>query len=138
MSLKNEVKKCLLMGWLTHPAWQCVAMIMVDHNISHYVDETCDFSHEAYLKFLEEVGMPIPLGMMSASCYIANYYPKTSQALFQKNPHALKIFYLERATPQHYEKKMEEERRNINRHMRQIVPIRARELDKKHDWKTVK
>ena len=142
MTPRQEFKQCLIKGWLTHHVWRCAAMIMIDHGIRHECDSNTP-DMDRIENFLRDIEVP-PYPSMTASVYIAAFYPLTSAALFMNNLtasnilKALHILWKEKQQTANYSKTLNYERRYEKTKNKQVKFIRARELSKKHDWNTVK
>ena len=135
MTLRQEMKRCLIDGWLTHKVGQCAAMVMLDHGIQQD-NSFGGFSAPLIEDFLRDICMP-PYFDMPVSVYISAFYPKTSAALFQKNKNVLSIFWKEKQQKP-TRKTLRRERAPDNRKDRGVKFISLRSLSKKHDWNTVK
>jgi len=135
MTLRQEMKRCLIDGWLTHKVGQCAAMVMIDHGIQ-WDNGTGGLSDPLTENFLHDIRMP-PYPCMPVSVYVAAFYPKTSAALFQKNKNALSIFWKEKQQKP-TKKTLRRERAPDNRKDKRVKFISLRSLSKKHDWNTVK
>ena len=136
MNSRQKFKQCLVRGWLTHRVWQCAAMVMIDEGII-YDKENKNPDMARIENFLRDIVVP-PYQQMQVSRYIAAFYPKTSEALFENNPRALQIFWKEKQQLADRTKTLKYERASENRKNKQILFIKLRELTKWHDWKTVK
>jgi len=136
MTPRQEFKQCLMKGWLTHHVWRCAAMIMIDHGIRHECDSnTPDI--DRIENFLRDIEVP-PYPSMTASVYIAAFYPLTSAALFLNNMMALRIFWKEKQCLPDFKKTLTYERQAENKEVKETRVLSMRNLSKKHDWKTVK
>jgi hypothetical protein len=136
MTLRQELKRCLIEGWLTSTVCQCAAMVMIDHGI-RWGNDAGKISGPLAENFLHDICMP-PFPDMQVSVYIAAFYPKTSAALFQKNKNALQIFWREKQRKPNRERTLYHERVPHDKENASIKYIKLRSLSKKHDWNTVK
>lgn len=136
MTLRQELKRCLIEGWLTNKVGQCAAMVMVDRGI-RWSDDAGGLSEPLVENFLHDVRMP-PHPGMPVSVYIAAFYPVTSAALFRKNKNVLSIFWKEKQRKTDPKRTLRYERAGDNKKDKCVKFIALRSLSKKHDWKTVK
>lgn len=136
MTLRQELKRCLIEGWLTSTVCQCAAMTMIDHGV-RWNNDAGDISAPLVENFLRDIYMP-PYPYMRVSAYIAAFYPKTSAALFQQNKNVLRIFWKEKQQKPNYKKSLGYARAWDNKKDKCVRYIKLRSLSKKHDWNTVK
>lgn len=130
MNNLRAFKSCLIDGWPSATIQCCAGMVMLDCGIqanSYYGYQT-----ETTTQWLKSLNMPSHFE--TTSSYIANYYPRTSAALFggAAKSDALKIFLSERRKT----KRLRSPRRDVR--FVATRTIRARQLTKNHDWNTVK
>ena len=135
-------KKCLIDSWPTGRVEYCAHMIMLDVGFPiHLINGIwCDFK-DCFM-FVEHLKMPRIRSTGHVSTYIANYYPKTSNALFdgKSKDLCLQIFMAEKGSkhiPPNRAGSANEAQNELKK-ASSYVRIKMRSLSKNHDWKTVK
>lgn len=135
-------KKCLIDAWPTGRVEYCAHMIMLDVGFPvHLVNGIwCDFK-DCFM-FVEHLKMPRIRSTGHVSTYIANYYPKTSNALFdgKSKELCLQIFMAEKGSKHIPFNRVgsANEAQNELKKASSYVTIKMRSLSKNYDWKTVK
>ena len=135
-------KKCLIDAWPSGRVQNCAHMVMIDVGFPiHLVNSIwCDFK-DCFM-FVEHLKMPRIRSTGLVSTYIANYYPKTSTALFdgRSKDICLQIFMAEKGSktvPPNRVGSASEAQDELKK-TSSYLTIKMRSLSKSHDWKTVK
>jgi len=137
-----DFKKCLVDAWPNGRVEYCAHMVMIDVKFPiHLLDQTWCLFRDCFA-FTEHLKMPVPLMAGLVSTYIAKYYPKTNNALFdgRSKEVCLQIFMSEKGMKHvpHKRKGSVSEAKEEHKKSDAYVMIKMRSLSKKHDWKTVK
>lgn len=135
-------KKCLIDSWPNGRVEYCAHMIMIDVGFPiHLLDNAwCFFTDTS--AFVQHLKMPQMRPTNAVATYIADYYPKTNNALFdgKSKDLCLQIFMAEKGSkklPTKQSGSANEAQKEL-RKANSYVTIRMRSLSKNHDWKTVK
>jgi hypothetical protein len=117
-------------------------MIMIDVGFPiRLIDNAwCFFNNTS--AFVQHLKMPQMRPTNGVATYLANHYPKTSNALFDgKSKEAcLQVFMVEKGSkwlPKKQAGSAGEAREELKK-TRSYLTIKMRSLSKNHDWKTVK
>jgi len=137
MTPRQQLKKCLMKGWLNGNVCLCVAMVLIDYKRPWSKNNSTLVNFPYIEDFMREVGMPL-YPWMRVSTYIAHFYPKASDAIFNGNPNAFRIFCKETQRTGDPTKSLRYEHRKEARENKMTKFISLRGLSKKHDWNTVK
>ena len=145
-------KRCLIDAWPHSYAYMCAAMVMKDFGLLK-LKPNGELCYPELLAFVSSFNMPSDLVGMKrvnknpyndslhsqVAVYISAFYPKTSEALFSgaSKDVAFGIFMKEKKTAP-FKKRVFNELKAEDRKMRGVRTIKARSLDKRHDWNTVK
>ena len=134
------LKRCLIDGWPSANPEQCARMVLIDMGEAVPGEWISGAKAE---DLFHTVKMPVS-GAKSVSVYLAACYPRTSTALFDARPkdECLKIFLMEKHVSPDAQKNLHTfARREYKSQIRAVGGvtrfIRARDLNKKHDWSTV-
>jgi len=140
-------KKSLIQGVLTHKVFNIAAMIMIDEGKCPFKEVwtgayICDY--QAIRDWLLAMNMPEQYLMSGVSVYLATYYPLTYQAFLdgkskdvlcniimkekKKKKSSVDANVMGKREGRYYQRKKDSG----------VVTIKARSLDKAHDWNTVK
>ena len=136
MSDYAEFKRLLIKSWPSFTAISTAYAVYGSSDreqpptVRKCIDMVKSFKMPEYLK-------------LSVSRYIAMFYPNTSKALYDgiDKDICLKIFMKEKKRKNMLDNDhptMDNELAKERRHHRQTMTIKARSLDKRHDWNTVK
>ena len=135
-------KKCLIDSWPNGRVEFCAHMIMLDVKFPiHLINGLwCFFTDTS--AFVKHLKMPQIRPTNLVATYIANFYPKTSAALFdgKSKDLCLQIFMAEKGSknlPPNRAGSATEAQKELKK-SESYVTIRMRSLSKKHDWRTVK
>lgn len=144
----KQFKRILIDAWPNGKAYNIAVMAMIDFDISWTLPNK-DLDFEAACKFVQGINMPCRPGrfitgnaghlMMEVSVYIAAFYPRTSVLLFDGGSKdvAYACFLQEGKRPLQHKGQKKMRKRESDK-QRSFITIRARTLNKRHDWKTVK
>lgn len=141
MSAYSDFKRCLIDGWPNAPVRHCAQMVMRDYGLKCEVESLLP-DNNRIMNFVQSLKMPFIDSLLHnvVSVYLAACYPNTSAALFDgagKNA-AFSIFIKEKKRAPKRKRSLVSEFKPSEKKDKAIVFIRARQLDKKHDWHTVK
>lgn len=134
-------KKCLVDAWPSSRSEYCAHMVMIDVKFPVHLIDGCWCAMRDINAFLVSINMPPTYAKANVSTYLANFYPKTSAALFdgKSKDEAFKIIMGEKANKKPGSKRGSiKEAREEYRKAEGYKMIDMRSLSKKHDWNTVK
>lgn len=133
MTPYTAIKRCLIDAWPNSTSINCASMVAIDFGVY-------EGDGRSGRKLLDSVKMNPQ--SLAVTHYLAAFYPKTSDALYNgaSKDEAYRILLSEKKIKADHSKAfvLRPEVRKSDIDAARTIFIRARSLDKKHDWHTVK